>query len=382
MGLFDISNELEIIKNDGLYRKIPEIQRQSGKNIIVKNICALNCASNDYLGFSQNEEIYSASMEAIRYYGNSSGGSRVVSGNYNLYDVLEKDVADFKGYESCLVVNSGYIANLLIISTLASSDTIIFTDKLNHASIYDGIRLSKAKMVRYRHNDASHLEELLNKYMAFPKKIVVTDTIFSMDGDRAQLREIVKLKEIYEFLLVVDEAHGTGVFGKGRGLAHEEGVERRIDINMGTFSKALGGFGSYICAKREIIEYLTNKGRGFIYTTSLPPSVIGGNLKAVSLLRENYEQYGGKLITYCEIFRNLLKEKRIDFLNSTSQIFPIVVSDNNKALQAQNKLLDLGIYVAVARRPTVPTPRLRVSLRADFDIDDIYKIADLLVNTI
>jgi len=382
MKYFDIAKELETIKSEGLYRKIPEIQRQCGKNIIVNNICALNCASNDYLGFSQNEEIKLAALDAIKDYGNSSGGSRVVSGNYNIYNRLEKELADFKGYESCLIVNSGYIANLLIVSTLATPDTIIFTDKLNHASIYDGIRLSGAKMVRYRHNDVSHLEELLKKYSAFPEKIVITDTIFSMDGDRVRLREIVNLKASYRFLLVIDEAHGTGLFGKGRGLAHEYEVEKDIDINMGTFSKALGGFGAYICAKSELVEYLINKGRGFIYTTSLPPAIVGGNLKAIELLKENFEQYGGKLITYCEVFRKLLQERKIDFLNSTSQIFPIVVSDNNKALQAQNKLLKLGIYVAVARRPTVTTPRLRVSLRADFDLSDIYKIADSLVNTL
>jgi len=377
-----IYDEIEKIKSDGLYRKIPEIQRQLGKNIIVNNIPALNCASNDYLGLSQNEEIQVAAIKCIKKYGNSSGGSRVVSGNYEIYDLLENRMAKFKGYESCLIVNSGYIANLLIISTLASFDTIVFTDKLNHASIYDGIRLSKAKMVRYRHNDISHLEELLKKYHTFSKKIVVTDTIFSMDGDRAKLKDMVELKEKYEFFLIIDEAHATGIFGEGRGLAHEEGVENYVDINMGTFSKALGGFGAYICAKNEMITYFINKGRGLIYTTSLPPSVIGANLEALKIVENNCDKYGGKLITNCELFRNLLIKKGIDFLNSTSQIFPVVLKDNEKAIEAQNRLLELGIFVAVARRPTVITPRLRISLRADFDIEDLYKIGDSLKEVI
>jgi len=382
MKISQISDEIEKIKSDGLYRKIPVIQRQLGKNIIVNNIPALNCASNDYLGLSQNEEIQVAAIKCIKKYGNSSGGSRVVSGNYKIYDLLESRMSKFKGYESCLVVNSGYIANLLIISTLASFDTIVFTDKLNHASIYDGIRLSKARMVRYRHNDISHLEDLLKKYHTFSKKIVVTDTIFSMDGDRAKLKDMVKLKEKYEFFLIIDEAHATGIFGEGRGLAHEEGEENYIDINMGTFSKALGGFGAYICAKNEMIDYFINRGRGFIYTTSLPPSVIGANLEALKIVENNYDKYGGKLITNCELFRNLLKKRGIDFLNSTSQIFPVVLKDNEKAIEAQNRLLELGIFVAVARRPTVVTPRLRISLRADFDIEDLYKIANSLKEVI
>ncbi|TYB37329.1 aminotransferase class I/II-fold pyridoxal phosphate-dependent enzyme [Flexistipes sinusarabici] len=373
-----IKDNLEDIKSKGLYRNIPPIAKSHAKYIIFNGEEKLNCASNDYLGFSHNIQVKEAAAEALRMYGNSSGSSRIVAGNYDLYNKLEYETAKFKNYESCLTVNTGYTANLLIISTLADPRSIVFTDKLNHASIYDGIKLCGAKMVRYKHNDMNHLEMLLKKYDKYPNKILITDTIFSMDGDKARLNEIRELKYKYNFLFVIDEAHATGIFGEGRGIAHEEGVEKDVDMNMGTFSKALGGFGAYICADKNIVKYLINKGRSFIFTTSLPPSVIGGNVKSVEIVSQEHEKYGGRLLDNCRIFTNLLATLNIDHEKSNSQIFPFFFEDNNSALEAQKRLLDSGVYALLARRPSVTTPRLRISLRADFTNEDIVKIVKCL----
>ncbi len=373
-----IKNNLEDIKAKGLYRNIPPITKSHAKYIIFNGEEKLNCASNDYLGLSHNHEVKEAAAEALKMYGNSSGSSRIVAGNYDLYDKLEYEMAKFKNYECCLIVNTGYTANLLIISTLANSRSIVFTDKLNHASIYDGIKLSGANMARYKHNDMNHLETLLKKYDKYPNKILITDTVFSMDGDKARLKELRELKYKYNFLFVIDEAHATGIFGEGRGIAHEEGVEKDIDINMGTFSKALGGFGAYICADRHIIKYLINKGRSLIFTTSLPPSVIGGNLKSVEIISQEHEKYGERLLDNCRTFTSLLTTLNIDHGKNNSQIFPFFFKDNNSALKAQQRLLSSGIYALLARRPSVSTPRLRISLRADFTKEDLANIAKCL----
>lgn len=373
-----IRQEMDKIYKEGLKREIPNITKSNGKYIEVNGVNCLNCASNDYLGLGSNKEIKKSAQQAIKIYGNSAGGSRIVSGNYYIYEKLEKEMAKFKGYESCLVVNSGYVANILILNTLLSKDSVVFMDKLNHASIYDGIKKSEATVVRYRHNDIEHLEKLLKKHSSIPLKFLITDTIFSMDGDRAKLLEIAELKKLYNFTLIVDEAHATGIYGKGRGLCHHIGVQDLVDINMGTFSKALGGYGAYICSSKLITELFVNKGRPFIYTTALPPAVIGGNLKALEIIQEKYDNYGGKLLNLIAKFREILKKNHITFSGSDSQIFPIVFKTNEEALSAHKKLIEYGIFTGIARRPTVQTPRLRISLRADFTKKDLMEIASCL----
>lgn len=369
-----IRQEIDKISKNGLKREIPDISKSSGKYIEVTGTVCLNCSSNDYLGFASNNEIKKASQNAIKVYGNSAGGSRIVSGNFHIYNKLEEEMAKFKGYERCLVVNSGYVANILMLSTLLDKDSIVFTDKLNHASIYDGIKMTGATMVRYNHNDMNHLEKLLKKYSNIPFKFLITDTIFSMDGDRAKLLEITELKKHYNFMFIVDEAHATGIYGEGRGLCHHLGIQNIVDVNMGTFSKALGGFGAYICSSKLITDLFVNKGRPFIYTTALPPSVIGGNLRALEIIRDKYDSFGGKLLKLNEKFRKLLKQYDIIVPESDSQIFPVIFKNNEKALTAQKKLIELGVFTGVARRPTVPTPRVRISLRADFTNKDLTEI--------
>lgn len=377
-----IKDELEQLHNNGLYRKIPFIAKSQGKYIEIEGKICLNCSTNDYLGLADNAQIKKASKEAIKIYGNSSKGSRIVSGNFYLYDKLEEEMAKFKGYEKCLVVNSGYTANLLILSSLIDKNSVVFTDKLNHASIYDGIRMSEGKMVRYNHNDVEHLEKLLKKYAHTPFKFLVTDTVFSMDGDMAKIKEIAELKNYYNFTMIVDEAHATGIYGNGRGLCHEYGLDKIIDVNMGTFSKAFGGLGGYICSDNYMIDFFINKGRSFIYTTALPPSVIGGNLKALELIRDKYERFGGKLLKLSKIFKKLLIRNCINTTEGYGHIFPFLFENNQKALTAQKKLIECGVFAGLARKPTVQTPRLRISLRADFNNKDLLEIVKCLKKVI
>lgn len=370
-----LKHELEKIKSEGLYRSLPDIDEGAGKYIISGGKRLLNLASNNYLGISEKKELTDEAQTALVALGCSSGASRVVTGNFSLYGTLEKEMAEFKGTESCLVLNTGYMANLAVIASLAGRHTAVFSDKLNHASIIDGIKLSGAKHIRYRHNDTAHLAELLEQYKSTEEKIIVTDSVFSMDGDRADLKEITRLAEKYGALTIVDEAHATGVLGCGRGLAHELGLEKRIDVHMGTFSKALGSFGAYIAGDAYITDFIRNKGRAFIFTTSLPPAVIGANLGALRWLKSN-PSCGEELLKKAAAVRNALNLAGFDTAGSSTQIIPVIIGDNFKVQKAGRLLEDAGIRTGVIRPPTVPdgTARLRLSIRLDLNHDELEHV--------
>lgn len=370
-----LKHELERLKSEGLYRELPSLERGADKYILKDGKSYLNLASNNYLGISQNSAVMRASLDALNSFGCSSGASRAVTGDFEIYNILEKETADFKGAESCLVFNTGYTANIAVISAIAGRHTAVFSDKLNHASIIDGIKLSGANHIRYRHNDMEHLEELLKKYKGTQEKLIITDSVFSMDGDRADLKAIADLAEQYGAMTLVDDAHATGVLGCGRGLAHEQGVEKRIDIHMGTYSKALGSFGAYVAGDTEIIDYLRNKGRGFIFTTSLPPAVIGANLGALRWLKAN-PLCGAELLAKSELVRKALEESGFDTCGSTTQIIPAVIGDNFRVLEAGKKLEAQGIKVGTIRPPTVPdgTARLRLSMRLDINNEELEHV--------
>ncbi len=375
MSILDsLKENLEHIKNNQQYRTIQPISNHAKKFIELNGIKCLNLSSNNYLGLADNDEIKKGSIEAIKQYGCSSGASRVVSGNFEIYDKLEQTLAKFKHTQKALVLNSGYVANLTLIQSLSKNATI-FCDKLNHASIIDGIILSKAKFYRYAHCDMEMLEKLLKKETA--NKIIVTDTIFSMDGDGAPLKEIVRLAKLYDAFVIVDEAHASGIFGEGRGYAFCEHVENDIHCHMGTFSKAFGSFGAYIASSELVIDYLINNARGFIFSTALPPSVIGANLSSLNYIMQN-PLVGKKLLSMADELRLFLKSLGFDVGNSISQIIPVILKTNELTLKAQKILLEKGIFVGAIRPPTVPynTSRLRISLRADIDKNELEFIKD------
>lgn len=334
----------------------------------------LNLASNNYLGLAGDERLKEAAIEATKTYGTSGASSRLVVGNYPLYEEIEQRICAWKETEKSLIVNSGYTANVGAISSLVSRHDIVFSDRLNHASIVDGIVLSGAEHKRYRHNDLEHLEQLLKSAKKEKRKLIVTDTIFSMDGDRAHLEDLVMLKEKYGALLMVDEAHAGGIYGEnGAGLAHEYAkLAKSIDIHMGTFSKALGSYGAYITGNAVCIEYMINTMRSFIFTTALPPGTLGAIGKAIDIVRKD-ETYRHRLIESGQYFRTGLQEAGFHIGESTTHIVPVIVGSNEAVLRFSMKLQEAGIAAIAIRPPTVPqhSSRIRFTVTAHHTNDDL-----------
>jgi len=351
-------------KENNLLRVLqPADSRKEGK-IYFRDKEYFDFSSNDYLGLSAHPMLKDASKMAVDKFGLSSSASRLLSGDLIIHHELEEKIALFKGKESALVFNSGYQANVGVISALCKRGDVIFSDRLNHASIIDGILLSGARYYRFNHNDIAHLESLLKKERdKFRDGVIITETIFSMDGDRSPLKEIVNLKERYNCTLMVDEAHATGIFGRyGGGVVEDEGLIDEVDLIMGTFSKALGSFGAYLASTKRIIDYLINSSRSFIYSTALPPSIIAANLTSLELIKT--EPFRRKrLLENSDYFRHELK-KRGFIVRGSSQIVPLILGDSEKAIRLSEELRNRGHWILPIRPPTVPKneARLRFSL--------------------
>ena len=363
---------------DGLLRTLkPFSLRHSGK-IYFKGKEYIDFSSNDYLGLSEHPELIEESKKAMDKFGTASCASRLMSGDLEIHHLLEEKVAQFKNKEAALVFNSGYQANVGIISSLYAKADCIFSDRLNHASIVDGISLSGVRFFRFQHNDAGHLELLLKKERdKFEDALIITESIFSMDGDRAILKELVNLKEKYNCKIMVDEAHATGVFGRrGSGVVEEDGLEEKVDFIMGTFSKGLGGFGAYLASCRKIVEYLINTCRSFIYSTALPPAVIAGNLTSIELIREEPNRRK-ELLESAKYFRDSLKKMELE-VKGDSQIVPLVLSSNTKAVEFARILQEKGYWVFPIRPPTVPMneARLRFSLTTHHNKEILQRLID------
>jgi len=353
--------------------------RLNGK-IYFKHKEYVDFSSNDYLGLSSHPKLKEAAIKAINKFGVSSCASRLLSGDTEIFHALEDAVARFKEKEAALIFNSGYQANVGIISALFRKEDVIFSDRLNHASIIDGILLSGARFFRFQHNNPEHLESLLKKERnKFKKALIVSESIFSMDGDRAPLKELARLKEKYNCQMMVDEAHATGIFGeKGSGVVEEEGLSSQVDLVMGTFSKALAGFGAYLAASRDIVDYLVNVCRSFIYSTALPPAIIACNLVSLELVREE-AQRRKTLLSHAELVRTKLKEQGLSVLG-VSQIIPIILGDNLRAVEFAAKLQEKGFWALAVRPPTVPQgqARLRLSLSYDHDMENLNRLIDAI----
>lgn len=370
--------ELEKIKEENLYREIKDIEKLESKYLYLDGKKYLDFSSSNYLGYRDDKRVVEKMKEALDIYGFGSGASRLVVGNAKVFFDLEETLAKLKKKEKALIFNSGYDLNIGVISAIANEKTYIFCDKLNHASIYDGIKLSGAQLIRYKHNDMKDLKKVLEKYKDAEDKLLISDTVFSMDGDKARLREIVELKKEYGFKIMLDEAHGGGVLGEtGMGLAEELVLGKEIDIIMGTFSKAYGGQGAYVVGDSDFIEYIINSVRSFIFTTALPPSVIAGNLEALNLsVKEKNRRE--KLSENAKYLRAKLVENGFDIGQSETQIIPIIFNSNEEVLGYHNRLKEFGIYLSAIRKPTVTKPRLRISLGYNIDGEDIdYLIKSL-----
>ncbi|MHC4571716.1 MAG: 8-amino-7-oxononanoate synthase [Planctomycetota bacterium] len=365
-------------KKDGLLRVLrPSDLRKDGR--IYRNGAELfDFSSNDYLGLSDHPKLKEASTKAVESLGASSSASRLLSGNLKIHHQLEDRVAEFKGKESALVFNSGYQANVGIISALYDRADAVFCDRLVHASIIDGVQQSGAKLFRFSHNDSDHLDSLLKKESPkFKNCLIVTETVFSMDGDKPPLKELVNIKDKYGCFLMVDEAHATGIFGRnGAGVAEEQGLCEQIELIMGTFSKALGSFGAYLACSEKIKQYLINSCRSFIYSTALPPAVIATDIEALHIIRD--EPFRREtLLANADYFRSRLQESRFD-VRGSSQIIPLIVADSDKASLLSSQLQDSGYWVLPIRPPTVPQgqARLRFSLTYHHNRQTLEALAD------
>ncbi len=370
----------------GLRTLRPVIHRGKGRLLLAGNDDRelLDFSSNDYLALAEHPTLITAAQEALNRFGTGSGASRLMSGDLALHHALEEAVAQLKGKEAALTFGSGYMANAGIIPALVDRHDLIFSDRLNHASIHDGCRLSGARLVRFRHNDLNHLEELLTEKRGTGTALIVVESIYSMDGDRCPLRELVGLKERFGCLLMVDEAHATGVFGaNGGGVIEEDGVSDGVDLAMGTFGKALGSYGAYVAGNREIIEYLINRARSFIFSTALPPAVAAASLAAVQLIRQEpaLRQDLHEKITY---FKGLLHTGGYGADLGPSQIIPIQVGESSAALNKADLLREQGIFATAVRPPTVPqgTARLRFSITRHHSTADLTKAAKALLKIV
>jgi len=364
MDLSSLAEDLSSLRRMGRYRFLRTVSGPQEAVLMIGGAARLNFSSNNYLGLANHPAVVAALCDYAARYGVGAGASRLICGHMEPHEELEAEVARLKKTESALTFSAGYMANLGILATLGDGGAAIFSDELNHASIVDGCRLARAQVFVYRHGDASHLEDLLRACSA-KRRIVITDGVFSMDGDIAPLPDLVEVKERHGALLVVDDAHATGVLPPaGRGTADLFGLGERVDIQMGTFSKALGTYGAYIAASRTVVDYFVNRCRPFIFNTALPPAVAGATTRAIRLLGEEPQRLQA-LWRNQETFRAAMAARGRAVASRTA-IVPIVVGSDADTMAVSGALYERGIFLHGIRPPTVPegTGRLRLTLMA------------------
>ena len=373
-----MQQELQALKERSNLRTLPALAHE-GRNVIVNGQRMLNLSSNDYLGLAADRKLREEFLQELTVdtFLPTSSSSRLLTGNFTIYEELEQTLAQLFGTEAALVFNSGYHANTGILPAVSDTQTLILADKLVHASLIDGIRLSAARCIRYRHNDMKQLERLLaENHATYRQVIIVTESIFSMDGDVADLKELVRLKHAYDnVLLYVDEAHVFGVRGnQGLGYAEETGCIREIDFLVGTFGKAAASAGAYIVCQRTIREYLVNQMRTLIFTTALPPINIAWTLFIVRRVA-GFKERRIHLKNISNILRNALKEKGYD-CPSASCIVPMIVGASSDTILRAKELQRHGFYALPVRPPTVPegTSRIRFSLTAEITEEEIKEL--------
>ncbi|MEI7708017.1 MAG: 8-amino-7-oxononanoate synthase [Chlorobium sp.] len=383
MQFYDrIRTELDELKSLDRYRVLPDITARDGKDIEVNGERLLNLSSNDYLGLGDDNELLEGYGRRFRKssHAMTSSSSRLLTGNHPLYDQLEKALAALYGRQSAMVFNSGYHANIGILPALCNRHDLVLSDRLNHASIIDGMKIAEAPYQRFRHCDYDHLEELLEGARGRYRQIfIVTESVFSMDGDLADLARLVALKEKYGAFLIVDEAHGVGVFGeRGLGLSETAGMVPQIDIITGTFGKALASTGAYAVMSSLVREYLLNTMRSFIFTTALPPVILGWSLltleRQASMVSER-----AALLRLAARLRNELIGRGFD-VPGESHIVPVVTGGNDLAVALAARLKDAGFLCMPVRPPTVPEKgaRIRISLRSTLSWEDIARIPEII----
>jgi len=375
--------ELERLEQLGLRRSLRVIESEQAARVRHDGRRVLMLSSNNYLGLAAHPRVKQAAIAAAERYGVGSGASRLVAGSLEPLRRLEANLAQLKGTEAALIFGSGYLANLGALSALMGPGDMIFSDQLNHASLIDGCRLAKAELRIYRHCDTDHLRGLLEESGSARRRLIVTDSIFSMDGDFAPLRKIVELARRFDAAIMVDEAHAVGIIGPcGAGLAAELGLQAQIDIQMGTLSKALGAYGAYVAGSRVLIEFLINRARSFVYTTGLPPPIAAAADEAIAIMRAEPERIR-RLWDNAAHLRSQLEAAGFVFGRSESPILPLIIGETQPAVSMTKRLFEQGIYAIAIRPPTVAagTARLRLTPIADHTRSDLDEAIGAIIRS-
>ncbi|MBI2584868.1 MAG: 8-amino-7-oxononanoate synthase [Rhodospirillales bacterium] len=370
-----VDGKLKALEQRNLRRVLAETERVGPIKVMRGGRRLISFSCNDYLNLSQHPEIKRAAIAATERYGVGAGASRLVTGNHPLFKTLEEKLARLKGAEAACVFGSGYLANTGIIPALVGADDMVAVDELSHACIFAGSRLTKAALHVFRHNDIGHLREILATHRArHPRALIVTDGVFSMDGDLAPIAALADAADAFDAWLMTDDAHGIGVIGGGRGSSFVDGGAHRVPLQMGTLSKAIGGYGGYLCAGRSVIDLIRTRSRTFIYSTGLPPASVAAAIAAIELI-ERDPDYAALPLAKARAFTRAL-----GLPEAQSPIVPIVLGGETRTLAASRLLEDEGFLVIAIRPPTVPagTARLRVTFTAAHDDADVRRLADVI----
>ncbi len=374
----DVAERLEELRERGLYRRLRLIEGPQGPRVLLDGREVLLLCSNDYLGLAGHPGVREAAAEAAMRWGAGAGASRLISGNMAPHRRLEEKLAEFEGYEAALLFGSGYLANTGAIAALADRGEVVFSDQLNHASIIDGCRLARAETFVFRHADVEHLDWGLRKAEG-RGSLIVTDGVFSMDGDIAPLEELTGLARRHGCRLMVDEAHATGALGPGgRGSVAAAGLSGEVDVIVGTLGKALGSYGAYVCTSGEIAEYLVNTARPFVFSTAPPPTVVAAGLAALELL-ESHPGWVARLRANAATLRASLAAEGFEAGGSETQIVPIEIGDAERTMELSERILERGVFAQGIRPPTVPegSSRLRFTVMATHQAGELRRAAKL-----
>ncbi len=368
-----LEDEMNDLKERGLYTYIRTLESPQGAWLKIEGKKVLNLCSNNYLGLANDERLKKAAIEAIEEWGVGPGAVRTIAGTLSLHEQTEKELAKFKGAQAALLIQSGFNANQAVIPSIVGKEDLIFSDELNHASIIDGCRLSGAKIIRWNHLDVNDLEEKLKTHTNGRRRLIVTDGVFSMDGDVAPLDKIVELGEKYEALVMVDDAHGEGVLGpSGRGIVAHFGLEGKVDIDIGTMSKAFGVVGGYVAGNKTLIDYLKQKARPFLFSSAPTPADTGAVLAAVRVLQAS-DELVKKLWENGNYFKEEMKKLGFDIGHSQTPITPVMLYDAKVGTEFSKKLFEEGVFAQSIGYPTVPKgkARIRVMISAVHSKEDL-----------
>ncbi len=379
-----VDQELENLKNEGRYVPIRILETSQGAHVKIEGKEVLNMCSNNYLGLANNPEVKKAVVEAIDEYGIGAGAVRSIAGTMEIHMKLEEKIASFKHMESALVYQGGLLANLGTIPVLVSKEDVIFSEELNHASIIDGMRLSSAKRYVYDHMSVENLEKNLKEHRKEGKRsLIVTDGVFSMDGDIAPVKEIQELKDKYDTMFYVDDAHGEGVLGKnGRGIVDHFGLQGKVEIEMGTFSKALGSMGGFVAGSQKLIDLLKQRARPFLFSSALNPGDTAGVLKSIEIM-ERDDSLVKKLWENANFLQKGFRDAGFRLTSTKTPITPVVIGDEKKTLELSNYLYkNEGVFASPIVFPTVAkgVARIRVMPSAVHSKDDLKRTLEAFEN--